>query len=326
MNITVDIFAELGQRLENFGNDPRSARCIAEAVEANGWFTEDDIRMAVDAIRREFLDRDKIEAWLGHYRIPAERRRVAIIMAGNIPLVGFFDLMCVIACGYEAAVKASSKDFATIGYIIDLLREIHPDIVIMPYDDTTACDMAIATGGDMAAAYFRTRYVSIPALIRGSRHSIAVLDGSETPQMIDGLQRDIFSYGGLGCRNISFLLLPRGASLPLHPSQTGNTSRRNNYMRTKALLEMTGVTYVDLESCVAVESCGFPETACRVNYTFYDNPAEAAAWIAEHDTEIQCIASHAVAHARRCDFGRTQYPSLTDYPDGVDVMEFLTQR
>lgn len=326
MNITVDIFTELGRRLEDFGRDARSARCMAEAVEANSWFTEDDIKMAVDAIRTEFLDRGKIEAWLEHYHMPAERRRVAIVMAGNIPLVGFFDLMCVLACGYEAAVKTSSKDYVMMGYIIDLLREIYPDIPVSAYDDTTPCDMAIATGGDTAAAYFRTRYASVPALIRGSRHSAAVLDGSETPQMIEGLQRDVFSYGGLGCRNISLLFLPRGAALPLRPSPPPNAPRRNNYLQTKAMLEMTGVKYADSGSCVAVESRGFPETASRVNYSFYDDPAEAAAWIAEHDTEIQCVASHAVAHARRCGLGRTQYPSLTDYADGVDVMEFLTQQ
>lgn len=325
-NSTVEIFSELGLRLEGFGRDSRSRKCMADAIAANGWFTEGDIVMAVDAIRTEFLQRDKIEAWLSRYPIPGQRRRVAIIMAGNIPLVGFFDMMCVLACGYEVAVKSSSKDFVLTGYVIDILREISPDIPIYKYDDSVHYDMAIATGGDAAATYFRTRYASIPALIRGSRHSVAILSGNETKQMIEGLQRDVFSYGGLGCRNISLIFLPKGSPLPIKAEQPQSTPRRNNYLQTRAMLEMTGVKYIDLGACVAVEQCAFPETACRVNYAFYDDVQHVTEWLAEHDDHIQCVASQCVEHPRRCDLGRTQYPTLTDYADGVDVMEFLTQQ
>lgn len=326
MNHMIDILAELGRRLEGFGRDSRSAECIDRAVAANGWFTAADVIMAVDAIRTEFLRRDKLEAWLGRYPRTIGRRRVAIVMAGNIPLVGFFDLMCVLACGHEAAVKSSSKDSVLTAYVIDTLREIYPDIPVIPYDDSQPCDMAIATGGDAAAAYFRTRYASMPALIRGSRHSVAVLADDETADMLAGLQRDVFSYGGLGCRNISLILLPRGTALPLRPIQPQSTPRRNNYLQTRAMLEMTGVRYTDLESCVAVEQWAFPETASRVNYAFYDSLTEVCDWIAQHDAHIQCVASQCVGHPRRCDLGRTQYPTLTDYADGVDVMEFLTQQ
>lgn len=326
MNDMIDILSELGHRLEGFGRDRRSAECIGLAVAANGWFTAADVIMAVDAIRTEFLRRDKLEAWLGRYPRTAGRRRVAIIMAGNIPLVGFFDLMCVLACGHEAAVKSSSKDSVLTGYVIDLLREISADIPISVYDDSLPYDMAIATGGDAAAAYFRTRYASMPALIRGSRHSVAVLAGDETADMLEGLRRDIFSYGGLGCRNISLILLPRGASLPLQPEPPQGGPRRNNYLQTRALLEMTGVGYIDLGACVAVEQWAFPETASRVNYAFYDDLQQVDGWLAQHDAHIQCVASQYIGHPRRCNLGRTQYPTLTDYADGVDVMEFLTQQ
>ncbi len=326
MIAAIDIFTELGRRLEGFGSDARSARCMADAIAANGWFTAEDIMMAVDAIRTEFLDSAKMASWLNRYPHPERRRRVALVMAGNIPLVGFFDLMCVLACGYEAAVKSSSKDSVMTGYIIDLLREIEPDILISAYDDATPCDMAIATGGDAAAAYFRTRYASVPALIRGSRHSVAVITGDETPAMMEGLRRDVFSYGGLGCRNVSLIFLPQGTPLPLSPEAPANTPRRNNFLRTKALLEMTGVKYLDLGSCVAVEDRGFPDTACRVNYTFYNDEPEVTQWLRRHDDEIQCVAAQHIPHARRCAIGRTQYPSLTDYADGIDVMDFLTKQ
>lgn len=326
MSNTVDILVSLGERLASFGHDARTERCINEAIAANGWFTREDIMMAVDAIRTEFLRRDKLEAWLGAYRQPTTRRRIAIVMAGNIPMVGFFDLMCVVVCGYEAVVKCSSKDSVMMGYIIDLLKDISHDIDILPYDDTIPFDMAIATGGDSAAAYFRARYASVPALIRGSRHSVAVISGEESRQTIDGLQRDVFSYGGLGCRNVSLIFLQRGATLPLRPQQPQNTPRRHNFLQTRALLEMAGTPYTDLGSCVAVEQRGFPETACRINYAYYDELSEVEAWLAEHDGQIQCVATELLQHPRRCHIGRTQYPTLTDYADGVDVMDFLTQR
>lgn len=326
MSNTVDILVSLGQRLASFGQDARTERCITEAIAANGWFTREDILMAVDAVRTEFLQRDKLEAWLDSYSLPTRRRRVAIVMAGNIPLVGFFDLMCVAACGYEAVVKCSSKDSVMMKYIIDLLDDISHDIDIIPYDDAIPFDMAIATGGDSAAAYFRTRYASVPALIRGSRHSVAVISGDESRQTIDGLQRDVFSYGGLGCRNVSLIFLQRGTTLPLRPVQPQNTPRRHNFLQTRALLEMTGTPYKDLGSCVAIEQRSFPETACRINYTYYDDLTEVERWLAEHDASIQCVATELLRHPRRCPVGRTQYPTLTDYADGVDVMDFLTQR
>lgn len=326
MNRMVDIFAELGRRLASFGNDPHSMQCISHAVEANRWFTPNDIVMAVDAIRSKFLDGDRLDAWLGRYAIPANRRRVAIVMAGNIPLVGFFDMMCVLACGYEAAVKTSSKDSVMMEYIIDLLRDISPNIPISAYDVSQPCDMAIATGGDTAATYFRTRYASIPALIRGSRHSVAVLDGREPEPMIDALQHDVFSYGGLGCRNVSLIFLPHGTTMPLRPCPPQNTPRKNSVARIKALLAMNGTKYVDLGSCAALESRSFPDTACCVNYSFYDDKAEVEEWLHQHDNQIQCVVSNSLKHARCCRLGQAQYPSLTDYADGVDVMEFLTQQ
>ena len=183
--------------------------------------------------------------------------------------------------------------------------------------------MIIATGGTEAAKFFRTRYKGIPALIRGSRHSVAVLDGKESEEEICGLQEDIFSYNGLGCRNVSLIFLPRGAELKIDPP-TMNPMYRGNYLHNKAIRQMMGQTFADFGECIAVEEFGFSLNISQINYCYYDNIKDIEQWISDNDEQLQCIVSHAINHPRKVAFGRAQYPTLTDYADGVDVMEFLT--
>lgn len=322
MKMTIDIFVELGRRLSSFGQDERSQRALADAVAANEWFTEQDIHRAVNAICEEYLDERKLQLWSAQYH-KCQPRRVAIIMAGNIPLVGFFDLMCVLLCGHTALVKPSSKDRVLTKYIIDTLRDISPNVAIKEYNDSEDIDMIIATGGAEAAKFFRTRYASIPALIRGSRHSVAVLDGKESDNEISGLQEDIFSYNGLGCRNISLIFLPRDAELKIMPPAM-NPMYRGNYRHNKAIRQMLGQAFTDFGECIAVEELGFSMNISQINYCYYDNIDDIKQWITDNDEQIQCIVSHAIDHPRCIDFGRAQYPTLSDYADGVDVMEFLT--
>lgn len=321
------LFVELGRRLHGFGGDERSKRCIADAVAANGWFTPGDLHMAANAICEEFLDESKLRHWLSGYDLrDVLPRRVAIIMAGNIPFVGFFDMMCALLCGHEVYVKPSRKDSAAMEYVIGLLKDMCADLPLRTYDDRLPVDMAIATGGDVAAAHFRDRFSGIPSLIRGSRHSVAVLAGDETPEELCGLRDDVFSYCGLGCRNVSLVFVPRGGRLELKAPETISGMFRDNYTYTKAMLTMTGVPFTNAGGYVAVESSGFPDALSRVNYSYYDDMAEVESWLGEHDGELQCVVSRCVNHPRRADFGRAQYPALSDYADGTDVMEFLTKR
>lgn len=152
MKHVVDIFVALGERLADFGSDEHSNRIIEEAVAANGWFTRADILRAIDAIRVEMLDRERLANWIKNYTMCVEAKRVAVIMAGNIPLVGFFDLLCVLAAGHECHIKPSSKDSVLMRYVVDQLRDIEPNIAIYDYSPDVKYDMAIATGGDDANA------------------------------------------------------------------------------------------------------------------------------------------------------------------------------
>ncbi len=324
MKHAIELFSELGRRLRAFGDDEPSQRAIERACRENSWFTPSDIRRAIGAIVEDMLDRARLEAWLEAYPVPVKTpRKVEIVMAGNIPAVGFFDLLCVVASGHRCRVKPSSKDRALMEYLIGQLREIDPSVAIAPHDDEAAIDAVIATGGDNAVRYFRTHYAGIPALLRGSRHSVAVLSGDETPAELEALADDIWAYSGLGCRSVSLLWLPRGYEPQLRMPPVLE-KYRNNYRQTRALLAMNGRTFVDLGASVAVEQQEFPLSLSTVAYARYDTLAEAETWLAEHDGELQCVVTRCAQHPRRVDFGRAQHPGLTDYADAKDVMGWLS--
>lgn len=324
MKTPVDIWAELGARLSSFGQDAASREVIARACQKNDWFEPEEIVDAVRSIREEFLSRDKIERWLACYERPATlpSRTVLVVMAGNIPLVGFFDLLCVLASGHACRVKPSSKDTVLIGYVVDLLRTIDPAIPLRMAEQGERPDAVIATGSDNANRYFRMLFGGIPSLLRGSRQSVAVLSGRETAAELSGLEEDIFAYSGLGCRNVSLLFLPRGYMPELRCTAL-NEKYRRNYLRERALLRMRRMPFVDLDGAVLCEDRSFPAALSRIHYTFYDSLADVEAWLAAHDDRLQCVVSQCVRHSRRVAFGRAQHPGLTDYADDVDTMRFL---
>ena len=325
MKNTIETFSALGVRLLGFGDDDATRAVIDSACRANGWFTPADIRRAVRAIACDMLQREKLEAWLANYpALPvAAPRRVLVVMAGNIPLVGFFDMLCVLAAGHRCLVKPSAKDTVLMEYVIGLLRGIDPQVPVEFYDGSTSPDAVIATGSDNANRYFRAQYAGIPALLRGNRQSVAVLGGRETPAQLTALADDIWAYSGLGCRSVSLLFLPEGYDLQLRMPEV-NVKYRNSYRQQKALLTMGGQPFRDLGAAVAVEERAFPAALSRINYSFYKSPAEVGAWLAAHDAGLQCVVSECIACRRRVDFGHAQSPGLTDYPDDRDVIEFLT--
>lgn len=318
----IDTFAELGRRLAAVGCGDGF---VAAACRANGWFRPTEVCGALRAIAAEMLERHRLEAWMAAYpSLPvAEPRNVLVVMAGNIPAVGFFDLLCVCMSGHRCMVKPSSKDRATMEHIITCLREINPDIPI-EYYDAQRIDAVIATGSDNTNRYFRAHYAGIPSLLRGSRSSVAVLAGDESQAELLGLSEDIFAYSGLGCRNVSLIFTPRGECPALPCPHDTNPKYANNYIQTRAVAAMRGQEFIDCGGAILTLGREFPTELSRINYTFYDSLAEVAEWLSAHDGELQCVVSRCVDHPRRADFGRAQHPALNDYPDAVDVMNFLS--
>lgn len=327
MKSTIQIFSELGERLAAFGSDEVSRSIVARAVAENEWFSVDDIRYAVEALRSEMLDGDKVAKWLACYPTAAngEAKRVAIIMAGNIPLVGFFDLMCVIANGDIPCVKPSSKDRVFEGYIEQLLREIEPALRIEHYREGGEYDAVIATGGDSANLYFRTAFADVPCLLRGSRHSVAVLSGKEKKSDIELLADDVFLHAGLGCRSVSLIFVPRGYKLAL-PVRKMCRAYHNNYLQCRALLTMQGVKFVDMGEAVLVPSAAeFPRFLSQINVVEYKDISEVREWLAANDATLQCVVSQLDGiHLRVVPIGMAQRPTLYDYADECDIMQFLT--
>lgn len=331
-NRVIDIFIELGRRLETFRVGEHFESIVRDAVAANPWFTPDEIRLTVRNIAGGMLSVDILTEWLEHYpALPvAESRKVLIIMAGNVPFVGMQDLLCVLAAGHRAIVKPSSKDSVLMSWVVSELLSIAPDLYVSIYSGSEKPDAVIAMGGNEAVASIGGKYPDIPLLLRGSRSSVAVLDGEETSVELTALADDILTYSGLGCRNVSFIFVPRVYDFERLQNALSehvvclNPKYRNNYMQTRAMLQMNTVAYKDCGSCLLVEEYEFPTDVSRVNYAFYDDIHEVADWLAEHDPEIQCVSGNRnIAHSRAVDFGKTQQPTISDYPDGRDTMEFL---
>ena len=322
MRSITDIFATLGQRLEEFGHSDESRAIIASAMEANPWFTYDDIVNAVEAIATQMLDRRDLESWLDGYPTATSPQRVAIIMAGNIPLVGFFDLMCVLCSGHEAHIKPSSKDRVLMQYIADTLRDIEPTIAIYDYNTTERYDMVIATGGEDANRYFESHFADTTRLLRGSRHSVAVLEGNESAEELKELYEDITTYSGLGCRSVSMIFAPYDYDIALPKGEARNPKLRRNIASMRALYTMQGRTYGDYGAFLAIEGTSFTTSLANIVVQRYSDIEDVRVWLAEHRDQIQCVVSHLDIEGCVA-FGEAQHPQLSDYADGVDTMEWL---
>ncbi|MBR5865788.1 MAG: aldehyde dehydrogenase [Alistipes sp.] len=322
MKHIVDIFSALGERLTHFGSDENSNRIMEEAIAANGWFTRVDILRAVEAIRVEMLDRTKLENWLKNYTRGTLSKRVAVIMAGNIPLVGFFDLLCVLAAGHECHLKPSSKDSVLMRYVVDQLRDIDPNIAICDYSADAAYDMAIATGGDDANVYFREHFAGTRTLLRGSRHSVAVLSGRESAEDLRALYNDITAYSGLGCRSVSMLFVPQGYVPAFERGVAENAKLKRNVQAMRATLTIEGAELWDAGAFIMRRGEDFAQSLAVVTIREYADIESVKAWLNSNAEHIQCVVSNMGIEGSQ-PLGRAQYPALMDYADGVDTMRFL---
>ena len=326
----ISTFQTLAHRLRTFGQTAESCAIIAAAQEENPWFTEADIVRAVDAICLTMLQRESLEEWLARYTRATEARRVAVIMAGNLPLVGFFDLLCILLAGHECHYKPSSKDRVLMEYVVRELRDIEPTLALHRFDPTAEYDMLIATGGDAAVHHFDTHYPTTRRLLRGSRHSVAILSGHETTEELEGLKNDITAYSGLGCRSVSLLFVPRGHRPMLTAEPPRCKKLERNLRSERALRTMTGAEYTDCGGFIIATGDTFPTSLAVVHLREYDTIDEVQEWLRSNGHHLQCVVSHiteldaALPFGRTIPFGSAQYPTLTDYADGIDTMQWLT--
>jgi hypothetical protein len=329
MNIKqrIDLLVKLGNY---FGMDDEKLRSAKEKASLqNPWFSMEFIDLSIKNITENFLQKDLLETWVKDYHLPDEplqANTVGIVMAGNIPLVGFHDLLCVFVSGHKAMIKPSSKDDVLIKHIAQKFFEWDDRTknLILFADILKNCDAYIATGSNNSSRYFEYYFRKYPNIIRCNRTSVAVLDGTETEEELSFLADDIQLYYGLGCRNVTKVFVPENydfvpllRALKKYSYFADFHKYRNNYDYQLALLIMNRKFYMTNESVILTENESLFSPVSQVNYEVYSRKDSLKESLA-NDKNIQCIAGHDFIP-----FGETQSPALSDYADRVDTMQFL---
>ncbi|HAO45747.1 MAG TPA: acyl-CoA reductase [Ferruginibacter sp.] len=322
----IQLLLRLGNYLQN---DPAEWQVIKKrATVQNGWFTPGFIDLAVKNICSEFLQKEKLEQWAAHYHLDDNigGKNTGIVMAGNIPLVGFHDFLCVFISGHRQTIKLSTKDDVLLKHLVNTLIEWEPSLKqqIVFADMLRGCDAYIATGSNNSARYFEQYFSKYPHIIRRNRTSVAVISGDETAGELSLLSDDIHQYFGLGCRNTTRLLVPEGYDfVPMlkafnsYQYFSDHHKFKNNYDYQLSILLMNKIYYMTNGSTLLVESNDNFSAISRVNYSYYKPGQDVLAGLKGND-DIQCITGKNVIP-----FGEAQKPRLTDYADGVDTMQFL---
>jgi len=323
----INLMVQLGKFM--LSNDEEWQEVKDKAVRLNAWFTEDFVNLSVTNIANQFLQADTLTSWASKYAVKDLQdapKNVGVIMAGNIPLVGFHDFLCVFISGHQQTIKASSKDDVLIKFLVQKLYEW--EITIQNYvsfaENLKTCDAYIATGSNNSSRYFDYYFGKFPNIIRRNRTSVAILDGKETVEELDKLSDDIQLYFGLGCRNVTKLYVPKEYDfVPLlnalrkYDHYFLYHKYKHNYDYQLAIQMMGNKFYMTNESVVLAENESIFSPVSQVNYEYYDDRAQLTSTL-QQNADIQCIVGKGFI-----EFGKAQQPSLTDYADGVDTMAFL---
>lgn len=304
---------------------------IRRARQHNGWFTEENVRHALGGLS-VMLQEETLKAWLAAYpeleRPRSVARTVGLVLAGNIPLVGFHDVLCVVLSGHRARIKCSSDDAELIPAAINMLEHFAPGIAAqaeVTMGKLTDVEAVIATGSNNTSRYFEHYFGHLPRLVRKGRVSVAVLDGTETEAELKDLGEDLFRYFGLGCRNVSKLYVPReydldrvfGAIFPWQDIVNHN-KYANNYDYNRALWMLDRVPILENGFVVFKEETALASPVAAVYYERYDDVKAVERSLEVQAEQIQCVVGHG-----HVPFGSAQCPAPGEYADGVDTLGFL---
>ncbi len=299
------------------------------ASRENGWFTPAFIDLAANGIAQSWLNPAALQAWASQYNVPdtqAHPKNIGIVMAGNIPLVGFHDLLAVFISGHRQTIKPSSKDDTLLKHLVSQLHAWEPatQALITFQPMLKGCDAYIATGSNNSARYFDYYFAKYPHIIRRNRTSVAILDGNETVEELALLADDVYQYFGLGCRNVTKLYVPEGYDfVPLletfkkYEALADHHKYKNNYDYQLAILILNKQYYMTNGSIILHEDASPFSPISQLHYSFYTDLSAVTDALTGND-DIQCIVGK-----KWLPFGQAQQPSLTDYADGVDTMQFL---
>lgn len=304
---------------------------LRKAHAGNPWFTPENSFRALRSIA-DFLDRSRLEAWLSNYpgidgakRIPL---RVGLVMAGNIPAVGFHDLLCVLASGNQAVCKLSSDDEVLIPFLLDILARLEPGFEgrWRFVGKVSEVDAVIATGSNNSARYFEYYFRNYPHIIRQNRNGVAVISGDESMEDLGRLGLDIFTYFGMGCRSVSKLLVPSGydfslffAAMERFSEVMQHNKYMNNYDYHRALFLLNNEAFLTNNFLILRQNESIASPVSVLHYAYYPDRKEV-----EHHLELEAQKIQCVVGRGYLPFGTAQVPGLSDYGDGVDTMKFLS--
>ncbi|MCW3110818.1 MAG: acyl-CoA reductase [Segetibacter sp.] len=321
----IDLLVKLGDYMQRNCHEWQQVK--EEAKRKNPWFVPEFIEMAAANISSAFLQKGKLENWVKEYNVPSENVKpvtVGIVMAGNIPMVGFHDLLCIFITGHIAKIKLSSKDDVLIKHLISVLNEWEPEVHnwISIAENLKGCDAYIATGSNNSGRYFDYYFGKYPHIIRRNRTSVAIIDGTETQEELEKLADDIQTYFGLGCRNVTKLYVPQEydfeallKALNKYEHYEDFHKYKHNYDYQLALLMMGNKFYMTNGTILLSKNESLFTAVSQVNYEFYNNREELDSL--KNNGDVQCIVGHGATP-----FGEAQQPSLFDYADGIDTMKF----
>ncbi|NQW43700.1 MAG: acyl-CoA reductase [Bacteroidetes bacterium] len=321
-------FLFLGNKLKELPDS-----IIYNAQIHNQWFTPDFIKFAATNWGQALSEKNLTE-WLKNITRSKSPKKVAIIMAGNLPFVGLQDLLCVLVTGNIALVKLSSQDEVLMKHVIQILIESNKDFEnkIKITERLNDAEALIATGSNNSARYFEYYFRNIPSIIRKNRTSLAVISGNETNEELEELAGDIYQYFGMGCRNVSHLLLPRSIdlqqlyqALDKYMDLVNHHKFYNNYMYHKAILLMNLTKHYDNGFMIFQEKDELHAPLATLNYHYYDSINDIEQYIDKHKDSIQCVVSNMKEFNNVIQLGTSQQPNLWDYADNVNVVEFLLQ-
>jgi len=327
-------FSFLGKAIDKLleSNGKKLIEKLHKTTQCNGWFTEENARYALKSIS-QYLTESKLQSWLSRYKIPANfnSSQIAIILPGNIPLVGFHDVLCVLISGHKVLIKQSTKDTILLPFLLEILVNKFPDFQyqikwinhVLPKD----YDAVIATGSNSSAHYFENYFGHLPYIIRKNRTSIAVITENTSPEELKNMGKDIFTYFGLGCRNVSKLFIPDGFNISKlrelwvsFKKITYHDKYLNNYTYQKIINLMNNEKHHDFDFILLKKSSSLFSPVGVLYYEVYKSIQNVENYIEKEKENIQCIVGK-----HYTPFGESQTPQLTDYADGIDTMNFFNK-
>ncbi|WP_067029031.1 acyl-CoA reductase [Allomuricauda sp. CP2A] len=340
----LEAFVKLGKYLTDFceysysepsGKHSDFETAITKAKHQNGWFTRENILFALKQWS-DLLTEDNLKQWLSEYNLEngQSHKKIGIVMAGNIPMVGFHDFLCVLLSGNKVLAKLSSNDKVLLPFLAEYLMEQEPllsERITFTEGRLEGFDAVIATGSNNTSRYFEYYFGKKPNIIRKNRNSVAVLTGNESQEELKALGDDIFRYFGLGCRNVSKIFVPTNYDFNLffnaifeHGAIIHQHKYANNYDYNKAVYLMSNFKIKDNGFLILKEDESFASPIATLFYSHYESEEKLRNHLTDNEEQIQCVVSNR-GSLGDVPFGGTQMPKLHDYADGVDTMEFLLQ-